>query len=112
MAASRVALWGPVLLWAALIFALSSIPNLGTELGTWDLLLRKLGHFAEFGVLGALLLRALGNAPVAVVLGSLYALTDEAHQAFVPGRVASPLDWTIDAAGVLAGVAVLARLSR
>ena len=112
MVASRVALWGPVLLWAALIFALSSIPHLRTDLGTWDLVLRKLGHFAEFAVLGALLLRALGRAPAALALGSLYALTDEVHQAFVPGRVASPLDWAIDAAGVLAGVAILARVSR
>src|SRR6185503_19159517 len=37
-------LWLPVVLWAGLIFGLSSVPDLGTELGTWDLVLRKLAH--------------------------------------------------------------------
>src|SRR5437899_3716092 len=37
MTRSRVlSLWAPVLLWAGVIFALSSIPSLGTGLGTWD----------------------------------------------------------------------------
>ena len=52
-------LWAPVVLWAAVIFALSSVSDLGTGLGTWDLVLRKLAHAGEFAVLGALLLRAL-----------------------------------------------------
>jgi VanZ family protein len=107
--AGRLALWGPVVLWAAVIFTFSSIPNLATDLGTWDLLLRKLAHFAEFGVLGALLVRALRNEPAAFALGSLYAATDELHQSFVAGRVGSPLDWTLDTAGVLLGVLLLSR---
>ena len=60
VAAARLNLWLPVVLWAALIFTFSSIPSLGTGLGTWDLVLRKLAHAAEFAVLGALLYRALG----------------------------------------------------
>ena len=52
-------LWAPVVLWAAVIFAFSSVPDLGTGLGTWDLVLRKIAHAGEFAVLGALLLRAL-----------------------------------------------------
>jgi len=51
-----VRLWLPVLVWAALIFALSSVPDLGTGLGTWDLVLRKLAHTGEYAVLGALLI--------------------------------------------------------
>ena len=58
---AAVRLWSPVVLWAAVIFALSSVSDLGTGLGTWDLVLRKLAHAAEFAVLGALLLRALGD---------------------------------------------------
>jgi VanZ family protein len=98
--------WGPVLAWAALIFTLSSIPDLGTGLGGWDLVLRKLAHAAEFAVLGALLVRATGAAGLALVLGVAYAITDEVHQQFVPGRMASPLDVAIDALGVAAGVLI------
>jgi VanZ like protein len=111
--ASRLALWGPVVLWAAVIFALSSIPGLATGLGTWDLVLRKLAHAGEFALLGALLARAIRGSPwVAVALGSVYAVTDEVHQTFVAGRQGSPLDWAIDTAGVLVGVALFARASR
>jgi len=109
MALDRVVAWAPVVLWAALIFALSSIPDLGTGLGTWDLVLRKLAHFAEFGVLGAHLARATRNEPVAIALGALYAATDELHQSFVSGRHGSPVDWTIDTAGVVVGVLLVTR---
>jgi VanZ family protein len=97
-------LWLPVVLWAGFIFVLSSIPDLGTGLGGWDLVLRKIAHAAEFAVLGALLLRALGNTWLAVLLGVLYAVSDEVHQAFVPGREGSPLDVAIDTVGVACGV--------
>jgi VanZ family protein len=107
---SRVARWGPVVAWAALIFVLSSIPGLGTGLGTWDLVLRKLAHVAEYALLGALLLRAAERPAVALALGSLYAATDEIHQAFVGGRHGSPLDWALDTAGVAIGIALYARL--
>ncbi len=98
--------WGPVLLWAAVIFAFSSIPSLGTGLGTWDLVLRKLAHMTEYAILGALLYRATGRAPVALALASAYAVTDEFHQTFVSGRHGSPVDWAIDTAGAAIGVAL------
>ena len=98
--------WLPVLIWAGLIFGFSSVPDLGTGLGGWDLLLRKIAHAAEYAVLGALLARATGRAGLAFVLGSLYALSDEIHQSFVPGRVGAPLDVAIDTVGVAVGVAL------
>jgi VanZ family protein len=112
VATTRFSAWAPVVLWAGLIFALSSIPDLGTGLGTWDTVLRKLAHAAEYAILGALLLRAVQNVPAAVLLASAYAATDEVHQTFVSGRHGSPLDWAIDSAGALLGVAVAARLSQ
>jgi VanZ family protein len=104
--------WLPVLLWAALIFALSSIPSLGTGLGTWDLILRKCAHVTEFAVLGFLLARAIGREAPALLLGVLYAASDEFHQAFVRGRHASPVDVTIDSLGLLLGLAVWRRQVR
>jgi VanZ family protein len=104
--------WTPVVAWAALIFVLSSIPDLGTGLGGWDLVLRKIAHAAEFAVLGLLLLRAIGVTQLAVGLGIAYAVSDEIHQHFVPGRLGSPLDVVIDSVGVLAGVLAWRRVRR
>lgn len=109
-----VRLWLPVAAWAALIFALSAIPSLGTGLGTWDLVLRKLAHVGEYAILGALLLRALGGERVvaAFALAVAYAVSDEVHQSFVAGRRGSAVDVAIDAVGVALGVAAWRRLGR
>ena len=109
---SALRLWLPVVLWAAVIFALSSVPDLGTGLGGWDLVLRKLAHAAEFGVLGMLLLRALRRELPAFAAGVAYAISDELHQHFVPGRRGAPLDVLIDAVGVALGVLAWRRLAR
>jgi VanZ family protein len=96
--------WAPVVLWAALIFALSSIPSLNTGLGTWDLVLRKLAHLTEYTVLGALLARALARPEFAILAGALYAASDEMHQHFVRGRHAAWYDVVVDTVGVTVGV--------
>ncbi len=104
MSGSVLRVWLPVAAWAGLIFALSSIPDLGTGLGGWDLVLRKLAHAAEYAVLGALLLRATQRAGLAFTLGVLYAASDELHQVLVPGRQGAFVDVAIDAVGVVCGV--------
>jgi len=102
--------WLPVLVWAAVIFAFSSIPSLSTGLGTWDTILRKGAHVTEYAVLGGLLYRALAREALALAAGIAYAATDELHQHFVRGRHASPVDVAIDAAGVAVGMLVWLRL--
>jgi VanZ family protein len=97
-------LWAPVVGWAAVIFALSSLSDLGTGLGTWDLVLRKIGHAAEFALLGALLVRALRSPWAAFAIGVAYAVSDEIHQHYVPGRVGAWYDVAIDAVGVAVGI--------
>ena len=104
-------MWLPVVAWAAVIFAVSSIPSLGTGLGTWDTVLRKGAHLTEYLVLGALLLRALERDAAAFVAGVAYAATDELHQHFVAGRHASPVDVGIDAVGVALGLLAWRRLA-
>jgi VanZ family protein len=100
----RFALWAPVVVWAGVIFGLSSIPSLSSGLGTWDEVLRKGAHLTEYAVLGMLLMRALGSALPAFVIGVAYAITDEIHQHFVHGRHASPFDVAFDACGVALGL--------
>jgi VanZ family protein len=104
MSKAAVRAWVPVVLWAAVIFGFSSIPSLGTGLGTWDLVLRKLAHLTEYAILGALLLRALARPELAILAGGLYAASDEFHQHFVRGRHAAWYDVVIDTVGVTIGV--------
>jgi hypothetical protein len=96
--------WGPALAWAAAVFALSAqhrLPQLPGLLG-WD----KLQHSTAF-VVGGLLLEGRRHAALlAAVLGLGYAVTDELHQLFVPGRNADPRDWMADAVGIMAGIAL------
>jgi len=96
----------------AIIFALSAQPDLGTGLGGWDLVLRKLAHMAEFGLLWWLWLRALGQPQAAAAITLAYAVSDEFHQSFVSGRVGSPVDVLIDATGVAIAYALWARYSQ
>jgi VanZ family protein len=111
MARSRaLTVWLPVVVWAAVIFTLSSVPSLSTGLGTWDTLLRKGAHVTEYAILGALLYRALKRETPALAAGIAYAATDELHQHFVRGRHASPVDVGIDALGVTLGMLIWLRL--
>jgi VanZ family protein len=102
----KFTLWGPVVVWAAVIFAFSSVPSLSSGLGAWDEVLRKGAHITEYAVLGLLLLRALGRVAPALALGIAYAATDEVHQHFVGGRHSSPFDVAFDACGVTIGLLV------
>jgi VanZ family protein len=112
MSKRSLRLWLPVLLWAALIFALSSLPGLNTGLGSWDLVLRKLAHTGEYAVLAALLARALGSSWLALAAATAYAVTDEIHQYFVRGRVGAARDVAIDAAGAIVGLIAYSWLRR
>jgi VanZ family protein len=99
-----------------LIFYFSAQPDLPHAPGPWlDLLLKKGGHAAAYGVLAWLYLRALrqrsapgrAQAAIRVVSAGLavaYALSDEYHQTFVPGRGGNLLDVTIDGAGACAAM--------
>ena len=104
-----MSLWLPVIAWAGLIFALSSIPALSSGLGTWDEVLRKCAHVTEYAILGFLLLRAIGRELPALLVGIAYAATDELHQHFVAGRHGSPVDVLIDTVGLLIGTVLVQR---
>ena len=103
--------FGPPLALMGVIFFLSAQPDLNTGLGTWDLILRKLAHMAEYGLLWLLWHRALhARAPArAAGITLAYAATDEFHQAFVTGRHGTPVDVLVDAAGVAIAMLLYAR---
>lgn len=79
-----------------------------------ELLLRKLGHFAEFACLGFLLFRLfrlLGEKGIhgfamPLLCGVLAACVDETIQVFTPDRGPSVIDVWIDTAGLCAGILI------
>jgi VanZ family protein len=94
--------YAPPLVLMGVIFVLSAQPNLNSGLGDWDLILRKLAHGTEYGLLWVLWWRALGyRRPAAAAPNTqAYAATHEWHQTFVSGRHGTPIDVLIDGAGV------------
>ena len=74
--------------------------------------IRTLAHFCEFAGLGFIFTNfifSFKNKPkplLSALSSSLYALTDEIHQYFVPGRACQFSDWFVDTCGVVLGVAV------
>ena len=89
--------WLPAILWAAFIFCLSAIPHLKSGFAC-DFILRKMAHVTEYFVLAFFLYRAIKNFFMTSVL---YAVSDEIHQLFVPGRHGSPNDVLIDMIGIV-----------
>ena len=100
--------WLPVLAWMGMIFFLSAQPDLPGPPEPWlDALLKKGSHAVAYGVLAWLYARALRRhvrGPLALRVASVglalaYALSDEYHQTFVPGRSGRWLDVGIDGVG-------------
>jgi VanZ family protein len=115
--------WIPVAIWGAVIFTLSTsafsaantariidpmlrflLPGLsGPAIDVGHALIRKTAHFTEYCILFWLLIRGpmAGKPYLALMLCVIYALLDEGHQIFVPGRTASLYDVALDSTGAL-----------
>jgi VanZ family protein len=102
---NKVTRWLPAILLMLVIFLLSSIPSEEMpKIGAWDTLIKKSGHMLGFGMLALGFWLALQwkakHAWTAFLLTVVYALADEFHQSFVPGRNPSLMDALgFDAAG-------------
>ncbi|MEE2902701.1 MAG: VanZ family protein [Myxococcota bacterium] len=98
---------GPWIVYCGLIFWLSHQPSLpGTPGGD------KIAHFIAYFIMGGLFLRALALSfrwkrralvLMAAVIGSLYGVSDEFHQSFIPGRFAALDDVVADMMGSIFG---------
>jgi VanZ family protein len=75
-----------------------------------NFIIRKLAHLTEFGILAVLVWRALEPKWMAYagawLFATVYAMTDEWHQSFEPGRTATPRDVAIDSCGALIALIV------
>ena len=80
-----------------------------------EFVLRKLGHFSEFGLLGFLLAwclalqgqRGIHRFSMPLLVAVLIAVTDETIQSFSLGRSPSVIDIWIDVAGACTGIVLL-----
>ena len=99
----------PVILWMAVIFVSSSLPqDVFPKVNSW--IWAKLVHLVYFGVLALLVQRALLGQEkyhlllkyvqlISILFAVFYGASDEIHQLFTPGRHAQVTDVLIDGFG-------------
>ena len=117
-----------VLIWMTIIFIMSSfnaedsanqsnfivniianILNIN-NISLLSLIIRKLAHFTEYLILGTLVINMFtkNNAKktylLSILLCIIYAISDEIHQIFVPGRACQLKDILIDSVGSITGI--------
>jgi VanZ family protein len=103
----------PAIIIAVTIFILSNgpqpgLPKLGIE---WE---DKLLHLTSYFIFGlALILFIIANFPnisikkvalITLIIGAFYAMSDEIHQYYVPGRHCEFLDWVADVVGIIISI--------
>jgi VanZ family protein len=137
----RLSRYGPLVVWAALIFIGSSSVLSGSNtsavlrpvlwlfphaseatLALIHFLVRKAGHLTEYAILALLAARAFRTSSrellrhrwfwLSFLFVVAYSLSDEFHQSFVPSRTASIYDSMIDSVGGLTALVLLAIRSR
>ena len=92
------------------IFAFSSrADNELPDFEAWDYIVKKCAHAVVYGLLALSYLRMLPgtNYKLAWLFAVIYAVTDEYHQSFVPGRNPSVIDILVfDNFGAMIGLFV------
>jgi len=92
-----------------------TFPDTTISEDTFEFTLRNAAHFFLYFVLGLLLLHALHFYQLkwisligySLLIVIVYALTDELHQYYVPGRAFEISDLLIDTFGAMIGIALL-----
>lgn len=133
--------WILAFLWGSLIFNLSSqpathsnqlskgiaqiivqtvekiMPAWAFDIDQFNHFLRKSAHFLAYLTLGVIVISALRSSGyesigLAILICLLYAILDEIHQLFVPGRGGQIRDVIIDSTGAAVGIGLYLILSR
>ena len=102
------------------IFYLSHIPqdNLPEQSSSGIENIDLLFHFIEYSVLGFLLFQSISSEELfainpqygTIFIGILFAISDEIHQSFVPGRHMSLMDVIFDSLGIIFGSSLVYRI--
>lgn len=109
----RLLYWIPALCLAITIFVLSSISEFGVLDKSFLTKHDKITHLIVYGLLawwvlwgwkkGILGRPGIRRFIIAVAAVSAYGISDEFHQSFIPGRLASVVDWLADTVGGVLG---------
>lgn len=92
----------------------NSLPDYDFDIYWFNFLIRKNAHFITYLVLGVLVMNALYRSGfkgmrifiLSLVICMLYAVSDEVHQLFVPGRGGRVADVLLDSSGAFAGLGI------
>ncbi len=95
-------------------------PNADFDIHAFNHIIRKNAHFIAYFVLGILVINALRRSGVygyksiaiALLICVFYAVSDEVHQYFVPGRGPGVKDVCIDSSGAVVGIMVYLGIAR
>lgn len=94
---------------------ISNILNIN-NIEVLSLIIRKLAHFTEYFILGLLVYNLIHiynkKYYIAIVICILYAISDEIHQLYVPGRSCQILDMFIDSVGSIIGIILLKKMKQ
>lgn len=104
----------PAIAWATFIFILSSQQQLPSPSSTlYNYLFKKAAHITVYFVLSWLIDRGLSQTTTlskhtrfraTFMVCLFYAISDEVHQSYIPGRTASLFDIGFDTIGIIFGV--------
>jgi VanZ family protein len=94
--------------WPGVLAALIVVASSRSEIAEPDIVnIDKIGHFCVFGMLATLVVRN-GFVPrfgwLAILIVSVFGMTDEWHQSFTPGRSVEFDDWLADTLGATLAV--------
>ena len=78
-------------------------------------IIRKLAHFSIYTLVGILIMAFISTYKlllwkkfgISILVGIIYAISDEYHQSFIPGRSAEIRDVLIDTSGVMVGIIII-----
>lgn len=116
--------WVPVALYAGVIFYLSAQSHPEDDLPSFLFkeVSDKVLHAVEYGILAVLCYRAFRWAAgpalarqavvLAILTASVYGITDEVHQFFVPFRESSWQDWLADTVGATLAAVSFGRITK
>ena len=98
-----------------IVSLLTRFINIG-NLNFLSVFIRKLAHFTEYFVLGLLSLNCIKDYSLkreilySIIFTIVYAITDEFHQTFVPGRAGLFTDVLIDSFGAIVGIIIYKKI--